>query len=657
MFSINALATGAEIYIYGDIGDDWAAESVSAKSFIESLQAVDPGPLTVRINSVGGSVPDGLAIYNALKRHTGHVTVAIDGMAYSIASLIAMAGDTVQMADNGQIMVHAPWAVVAGNSKALRTRAEQLDKWAEAMATCYARKTGRSLLESSRFLDGNDHFFTAEEAKAERFIDEIMEPIAIAAYGRIPEPAAARFIDPQKLSASQREEFTMPGQAPKNTPALSAAEHDTSRRQEIEANFKPFIGRPGMDSALAKCLMDKDVSVQAANDRLLVELGKDAEPVAGDYHVSPDNWRNLPSGGDRFKEDATAAILTRAGLADEKTRQHAAKTQFGSFTLMDYAKASLDRGGVSHGVLDPMKVVATAFTQTTSDFPVLLENVMHKALMDAYVTAPDTWSRFCHVGSVGDFRTHNRYRTGSIGNYDAVNDAGEFVSKAIPDGEKATIQATTRGNIINLTRQTIINDDVGAFAILAANLGRAGRRTIEAAVYSVLAENSWMGPTMTDGNPLFHADHNNIGSGSALEMTAIDGDRVLLSKQTDVSGNDFLYLSPRVLLVPMELGGTARSLNGAQYDPDSANKLNKPNIVNGLFSDIVDTPRLTGTRRYIFADPMQAPAIEVAFLNGIQEPYIEQQYGFTVDGTLYKARLDFGVAAIDYRGAVTNAGA
>jgi hypothetical protein len=111
-----------------------------------------------------------------------------------------------------------------------------------------------------------------------------------------------------------------------------------------------------------------------------------------------------------------------------------------------------------------------------------------------------------------------------------------------------------------------------------------------------------------------------------------------------------------VLLVPIGLGGTARSINDAQYDPDTANKLQKPNVVNGLFRDIVDTPRLTGTRRYSFADATEAPVLEVAFLDGRQEPYLEVQDGFDVDGARYKVRLDYGVAAVDYRGAVTNAG-
>ena len=139
-------------------------------------------------------------------------------------------------------------------------------------------------------------------------------------------------------------------------------------------------------------------------------------------------------------------------------------------------------------------------------------------------------------------------------------------------------------------------------------------------------------------------------------MAAIDLDRVAMASQTDVGGNDYLDLRPAVLVVPIALGGSARAINEAQYDPDTANKMQKPNSVRGLFSDIVDTPRITGARRYLFADPQQAPTIEVAFLDGNQEPFLEVQNGFTVDGASWKVRIDYAVGAVDYRGAVTNAG-
>ena len=118
--------------------------------------------------------------------------------------------------------------------------------------------------------------------------------------------------------------------------------------------------------------------------------------------------------------------------------------------------------------------------------------------------------------------------------------------------------AGTKGNIINLSRQAIINDDLGAFVGLAATLGRAAGRTVEADVYALLALNSGLGPVMSDGKTLFHADHGNITTAAALTMAAVDADRVAMAQQKDVSGNDYLDLRPAVLLVPIGLGGTAR---------------------------------------------------------------------------------------------------
>lgn len=159
---------------------------------------------------------------------------------------------------------------------------------------------------------------------------------------------------------------------------------------------------------------------------------------------------------------------------------------------------------------------------------------------------------------------------------------------------------------------------------------------------------------LSDGKALFHADHGNLGTTGAPSVTTIDEARVLLAKQKDVGGNDFLDLRAAVWLGPLSYGSAARVTNNAEYDPDTANKLQRPNAVRGLFRDIVDTPRITDTKWYLFADPADAPVFEVAFLDGVTEPFLDQEEGFTVDGVRWKARLDYGIAAIDYRGAVRN---
>jgi hypothetical protein len=156
---------------------------------------------------------------------------------------------------------------------------------------------------------------------------------------------------------------------------------------------------------------------------------------------------------------------------------------------------------------------------------------------------------------------------------------------------------------------------------------------------------------------MFHVDHGNLAaSGAAPTVVLVEAGRVAMANQKDISGNDFLDLRPALGLSGMGNGSTMRLLNGAEYDPDTANRLQRPNVVRGMLRDTIDSPRLT-VPWYLFASPEEAAAFEVAFLDGQQEPVLEQQNGWTVDGTAWKARLDFGVAGIDWRGAYRNPGA
>lgn len=677
-YSIRAAAEkSAEVYIYGDIGESWYEDSVTAASFVKEIAALDVETLNVRINSYGGSVTDGLAIYNALRRHKATVVVTIDGIAASIASLIAMAGDTVSIAENGLMMLHAPWGAFYGNATEMREHADVLDKHAEAMAFSYAAKTGRPLDEMRALLaDGVDHWYGAAEALDEKLVDDVVSAMPIAAsfdlsrYHSIPAAAAAYSSHKEAQAMTKKTESA----APENntdatttvtqptvqaaTPTVNADEiaaqalvRDAKRRGDIAAAFSRFTTHDGVSELLAACQSDVKCTLEQANAKLLAHLGKGAEPAGGHYVVSGEDER------DKFRAGVTAAILVRAGHKPPKADANIELNPYRGMKLLDIARESLVRAGINVRGMDQMRVVGLAFTQSTSDFPILLENTMHKAMQTAFAAAADTYTRFCYIGSVGDFRAHNRYRTGSLGNLDDLTELGEFKNKSLPDGRKSSITAGTKGNIINISRQVIVNDDLDAFVGVSAWLGRAAKRTVEAAVYSALASNSAAGPTMGDGNPLFHASHNNIaGTAAVPSMDSFEAARVLMASQKDISGNDYLDLRPSVWLGPIGIGGKAREVNAAEYNDEAQKTQRRPNVVRGLVRDIVDTPRLTGTRWYLFADPNEAPALEVAFLDGQSEPFLELENGFTVDGARWKGRLDFGVAGRDWEGAVTNAG-
>lgn len=650
------VASEAEIYIFGNIGDSWSEDGVVASSFVRDLSDVDATSIKLRINSYGGSVTDGLAIYNALRRHKANVQVHVEGVAISCASYIAMAGDTVTMAENAQMMIHAPWTVAGGNAVDLRAQADILDRYAQAMACAYAAKSGKPVAEALALItDGKDHWFSAAEAVAAGFADRIEAASDIAAS--LANSFNLTRFQNAKASAegATQKEPTMatPEKQADTKPAFARTKEDNA---QVLAMFKPFAARPEIAALQTEVLADPGMTIEQIQSRLLVEMGKGSEPVNPQAHAP--RLSTVEDEADKRKTAVTAALMNRAGvLTDAQAKASIGANPYRGSKLLDLARASVERTGRKTEGMSQMEVVASAFTQSTSDFPVLLENVMHKTLLSAYATQPLTWNRFCATGSVSDFRAHNRYRLGSFGNLDTVTELGEFTHKAIPDGEKASISIGTKGNIINLSRQAIINDDLGAFVGLAAMLGRAAARSVESDVYALLALNSGLGPTMGDSKTLFHADHGNIGTGAAISVASIDADTVLMSQQKDISGNDYLALTPSVLLIASGLLSTARVINQAVYDPDTANKLQRPNAVVGTYSDIVGTPRLSGTRRYSFADPSVAPVIEVAFLDGASAPFIEMQRGFDVDGTQYKVRLDYGVGAIDYRGAVTNAGA
>lgn len=682
-WQIKALATpegqpsAAEILIYGDIGESWDGESVTAAAFLRALDRLDAEELTVRINSYGGSVSDGLAIHNALqrKRKDALVTIAVDGVAASSASMIAMAGDTVALASNALLMIHAPWGMAVGNAVDMRDMAATLDRYAQAMAHAYARNGFTAADALPLLQDGQDHWYTAEEAKALGLIDRIdaAAPVAAQVPARYRPGARQRFTsDPSAPKGASPQESPMTDTVMPSAPnvaeitATAAREARAAlaeRNGQLKARFDAFLAAtPAARAAEVRgcyeaALADPDQTADGFTAAVLAKLAEQpAEPIAGAYQT------RATAGEDQRDKLMTAcadALLARAAVRTGKPVDLNGNP-FRGKTLARIAEDSLVRGGTRVDGLDPMRIVAMAFTQSTSDFPVLMENVMHKALLAGYNVAADTWRRWCAVGSVSDFRAHNRYMLGSIGDLTEVSEGGEFQNASIPDGRKQSVTIGTRGQILTLTRQAIINDDLGAFVGLAEARGRAAARTVENAVYTAMGLNSGYGPTLSDGKTIIHSDHGNIAStGGAPSVATVESGILTMAAQQDISGNDYLDLRPSILLLPIGLDMTGRVLNTSANDPaatGSSKNFLTPNPYQGYFADIVSSQRLVATKWYMLASPSVAPVLEVSFLNGVQEPVMEMETGFTVDGVSWKTRLDFGVSGVGYEGIVYNAG-
>jgi ATP-dependent protease ClpP protease subunit len=360
-WQIKALATtpeapsAAEIHIYSDIGESWDDSTIAARTFVEAIAALSVDTLTVRINSFGGSVPDGLAIFNALRRHPATVAVEIDGIAASIASLIAMAGDSVSMAANALLMVHAPWASAIGNAQTLRSAADTLDHFANAMSAAYARP-GFSREDALALLtDGQDHWYTADEALATGLIDAITPALAIAASV----PDRFRFV----AAATQPPEASMPipvtPAATEQQPAVNLADITAkaaadaraalaARTATLKTRFEAFSrAHPSrvdeIRAVFDVALTDLDQTPEQFTDAVLAKFAETPdEPIAGAHTTRASIGEDQR---DKLIHACTDALLIRAAVPLAQ-RPDLNGNPFKGKTLARIAEDALTRNGV-----------------------------------------------------------------------------------------------------------------------------------------------------------------------------------------------------------------------------------------------------------------------------------------------------------------------
>lgn len=470
---------------------------------------------------------------------------------------------------------------------------------------------------------------------------------------------------------------------------LDIAEAKRAERERVSGITAAVRALGAAGAVLAATLITDGTALDKARELVLEKLATRSDQNPTDPHLG--NIEVGEEAAEKWRKGAVAGMLSRTGqmpliliaLAAQNAKQGRARNadidkgfagfdakddggEFRGYSMMDLAKESLERKGMKVRGLSPDDIVKRALyardnggQQTSSDFSVVLENVMYKTLLGEYAQQSDTWRKFCGTDSVQDFRPSNRFRMGSFGVLDPIDESGEYKQKQIPDGIKQTITTQTYGNKIALSRKAIINDDMGAVVASAGKFGRMAGLSIEVAVYALLAQNAGLGPTVTyNGSTaaLFDdAAFKNVSSAAALSMAALEADRVKMASQKDISNNEYLDLRPNVLLVPLGLEGEANLINRAKFDPTASSAFERPNIVGGLFREVVGTPRITGTRRYLFSD--QTPALLVAFLNGVQTPMMDQRMGWDIDGIEWKLRLDFLAQGFDPKGALTNAGA
>ena len=288
-------------------------------------------------------------------------------------------------------------------------------------------------------------------------------------------------------------------------------------------------------------------------------------------------------------------------------------------------------------------------------------NVINTATIGkAYQEVPTVWQRICKQASVSNFMKHTVHRTYMVGEYQRLGRIGAEPPHATYMEDQTEAQIDTWGLMLTLSRQDIINDEVGVFNDAAANLGREASRTLERECFAAL---------LTDGSELFTTAHKNYlsGTGSSFSFESMDKAMTLFRQQKDPAGR-LIMVRPSFLLVPSSMEITVRRL--LTMGTTDGTPLGKSTLYQGY--PVIDSPFLTennglfvreGSKEkavpgnddgwYLFADPATMPVIVATFLNGKSRPTIERaSMRFSLDGIQYKAIMDFEFNTSEFRGGV-----
>lgn len=451
---------------------------------------------------------------------------------------------------------------------------------------------------------------------------------------------------------------------------------ERQRVNDIERLFDGPAYQGDVFQDLKRSLVDNGTSIELAREQLLTLVGQGTEPAAaGNFAQVRDKTDGPTTDQEKFATGMERALQVRLSLTKDKDIiREVRANELGNMTMTELAREYCRRNQLPVSGLNREQIVGMAMSHgaadlsrgvmghSTSSFSSILENISTKALLVGWDLANENWQTWCRTGNLPDFKQASRTGLSSFSDLDLIYENGEYKEGTRSD-VKENIQLLTYGKLMSISRQALANDDLGALSTTPQAMGMKANRKIGDLAYALL---SGVGPTLNqDSTALFDAaGHSNYlasGSGAAPSVATVNAARTAMATMTDPGGETMAMPSSWYLLVPWALHGTASVLMAAEFDPaeGGTTSFREPNSVRNMASVITDA-RLDAdlaTGWYLTADPNQADTVEVAFLNGQQTPYLEQQEGFVTDGIRYKVRIDCAVAALDFRRIYKNYGA
>ena len=449
-------------------------------------------------------------------------------------------------------------------------------------------------------------------------------------------------IDTQEDNTRMDQEKTLEVQEVKSEPVKTgltqedlqkAMEQERKRTSEITALFRDFDVE-GADEAIVM-----GVSVEEARAMVMDQLrarNKGVSVTMGEAE------------SDKFRAAAQDAVLMAAGIPVADAAPGAQELR--GHSMVELAREALQREGLKANFGDNMELARQAIN-STSTFPAIMANLANKSVMVGFNEAETTYQIWAGKGSNRDFKEAARVALSEAGNLELVPEGGQFQQDFLGEASART-KVATYGKLFSLTRQAIINDDLGLFSKIATKYGSAAKRLVNKMVYAQLTGNV----KMQDNVALFDTKHGNVaGTGEALSVKAIAKAITAMRRQKGITGEATLNITPKYLVVPPELEVTAYQIVNSTAAVDGVNS-GVVNPYKGRFIVVADAELTDPDAWYLVADASQHDTIEVTYLNGVETPRLETRQGFDVDGIEYKVAFDCGVSALDFRGVFKNAG-
>jgi len=606
-------------------------------------------------------------------------------------------------------MIHNPSVGIWGDEDDLRKEADVLKKLKDSAIDIYAsRMKGWSKEDISALMD-DETWYTAKEALSVGLIDEIIDPIEVEEpetnrSDRLPSSIGKSVfvnykqdaIPPVKEPESNKGENIMKcpscgkdhgegavfcsscGKPMDNATSLKMAA-DRERNEAVVAerervkNITALAGKHSLEAKFVDELISGGKSYEECAVKILEKIDV-PPPVQHGVVVKKD-------GSDKFIGHATNCLMVFSGMEKDPTKMADVHKDVPVESVHSLLRMSLERSNVKCSHMNDVNLVDTALSMLgrgkasmsgtgSSDLPLILENVITKSMVKGTQEADTTYKKVAGVRRVNDFRENNIVDISGLADIKEIPEGSSFEDSKRSDS-KETFGVSTKGRMRTITRNALINDDMGALTNEQYKFGVSVETTKNYMFYQYLTQNAMLGKTMGDGNALFHTAHSNIKTTSGIpSVSSLDTARKMLREMPMLAAENGVItrrsnVPPKFLLTGTTMETAVQQLLGTSFDPSKA----IAGVVNPFYSSgiilvsdadlqgFMDT-NSKGNAWYILADQMRRESIGIAYLNGMEAPVIrsiESGVGEAL-GIKMDVYHDFGFYVAGWRGIIYNDG-